>query len=116
MNRWNQEAIIKETYSIADARRIAENNGSHFFDRGTMKFFSSRIESVLYNGAAYCFITSEKMSFTTSSERRYTLRQFNPEAGNIESVGGFCRYATIDEARQAARYFSKHGKEEPKYI
>ena len=44
--------------TLADARYEYQKKGGHFFDRDTMKFFGSRIESDLYKNR--CFITSEK--------------------------------------------------------
>lgn len=43
---------------IESVKRANKENGYHFFDYETMKFFASRIESKLYKNQ--CFITSEK--------------------------------------------------------
>lgn len=65
----------------------------HWFDRDTMRFFGTRIESRLIAGKR--FITSEK---PPSGRRRYTIREAMPD-GTIDTVGEFCQFATLRQAK-----------------
>jgi hypothetical protein len=62
---------------IENANRRA---GLHFFDSDTLKFFSSRVDYMVYSGAGgIFFVTSEKFRSSRGSEpRAYTVREFNP--------------------------------------
>ncbi len=71
--------------TMAEARERYNRKGGKFFDRGTMKFWSSRIESGLYKNM--CFITSEKNFDGTA--RFYTVRQFNEDFSHIFTIGEF---------------------------
>lgn len=71
--------------TMADARARYERKGGKFFDRDTMRFWSSRIESGLYKNR--CFITSEKNFDGT--KRFYTVRQFNEDYSHIFTIGDF---------------------------
>ena len=83
----------------------ATHHGSHFFDRDTLQFFSSRIlETVVQNGQFVYFVTSEQ--FTDRAEgingpRKYSIRCMEMhEDGtvNVNSVGQFQKFATSKEA------------------
>ena len=85
--------------TLAEAKEIYKKTGSHFFDKETMKFFGSRIESGLYKNR--CFITSEKNFDGTA--RFYTVRRFNEDYTNIETIGEFNRIKTIYGAREVVK-------------
>ena len=74
---------------------IAANKaiGNHWFERDTMRFFKTRIESGLIAG--HRFITSEK---GPDGVRRYSVREACPD-GTIDTVGEFQAYRTRDQAR-----------------
>jgi hypothetical protein len=75
--------------------------GNHWFERGTMKFFRSRIAPGIYplpDGAL--FITSEQ--FDENSPRKYTIRHAY-ENGHIDTVGKFQAYGFLEDARDAAK-------------
>lgn len=55
--------------SMEQLRTAVMNSGNHFFDRGAMRFFDSRIGGTLY-GERF-FVTSEQ---SPNAPRRYTVR------------------------------------------
>jgi len=67
--------------------------GGHWFEKSTMRFFNTRIESRLIAG--HRFITSEK---GPDEVRRYTVREALPD-GSIDTVGEFQQYETLREAK-----------------
>ena len=82
--------------TLADARAHNTAQGLHFFDRGTMKFWKSRIESTLIRGRY--FITSEapfELGGRTA-RRIYAVRYANND-GTIKTLASFLR--SKDEAR-----------------
>lgn len=85
--------------TIADLKR--DVIAGHFFDKGTMSFFKSHIESGIYRTGPRTgyFVTSEQFE---DEPRQYTVRHYGPEFG-ITTVGEFYGMATRDEARDAAR-------------
>ena len=89
--------------TIAEVRQANRAIGHHFFDRKTMAFFASRVESGLYAGR--WFITSEKAGFT-SERRTYTVREVMPD-GKVNTVGEFCKYHIVEDARDRCRELAK---------
>ena len=85
--------------TIADLKR--DVIAGHFFDKGTMSFFKSHVESGIYRTGPRTgyFVTSEQFE---DEPRQYTVRHYCPEFG-ITTVGEFYGMATRDEARDAAR-------------
>lgn len=82
----------------------AESAGSHFFDKKTLAFFSSRILPTIYAGCY--FITSERDTYRDSNPRLYTVRKY--EGGlRIETVGNFCQYETKAQAVTAIKKLIK---------
>ena len=69
--------------TISEVKQANTNLGHHFFDRDTMRFFDSKIESTLYKNQ--CFITSEKKCFNDYN-RVYAVRRARSN-GSIETVG-----------------------------
>lgn len=84
--------------TIADLKR--DVIAGHFFDKGTMSFFKSRVESGIYRTGPRTgyFVTSEQFE---EEPRHYTVRHYRPEFG-ITTVDEFYEMATRDEARDAA--------------
>jgi hypothetical protein len=78
--------------TIADVMEKNRDKGLHFFDKDSMKFFESKIEGKQKEpliGDKY-FITSEQFELDgRKDERKYTLREFNPKTGGINTVGEF---------------------------
>ena len=94
--------------TIADLKR--SSLAGHFFDRNTMDFFNSRIESGIYRTGPRTgyFVTSELFE---EDPRDYTVRRYGPENsvpwGGISTVDEFCRMATRSAARDAARELAR---------
>lgn len=93
---------VGEPLSIGDIKAANERVGNHFFEKGTLNFFSSRILMDVFNapdGIAY-FVTSER---GPNGRRAYSLRSFSPETGSVRTVGEFQGYATRAQAIGAAK-------------
>lgn len=94
----------KGKITIADAERMNKENGLHFFDRDTMRFFKSRIEKkALMFGQLIddkYFVTSEQ--YDESSPRLYTVRGFNSKTGNVTTAGNFQEFHSREVARKFA--------------
>lgn len=92
-------------YTMKDVR----NRIPLFFERGTMRFFDSRIVEKLYQGrGGRFFVTSER--FSPDSPRLYTVRRFRAsgrKSGRIDTVGGFQDYKTLREAKRAAERLAR---------
>lgn len=71
--------------TITKMKEINKAKGFHFFDKETMKFFSSRIEYA--PNKANFFITSE--NDFTGTKRAYTVRWFDTEVGDVLTVPPF---------------------------
>lgn len=85
--------------TLAEAKYEYSKTGGHFFDRETMRFFGSRIESGLYKNR--CFITSEKNFDGT--KRFYTVRRFNEDFTSIDTIGEFNKITSKVTAQQIAK-------------
>lgn len=93
--------------TIAKIKRASLDAGSHFFEPGTMRFFSSRVLDRVHYGAdgVFFFVTSEQFvpSSGPAHARRYTVRKWdrlNPS--QVETMGEFQQYATGRAANKAA--------------
>ena len=95
--------------SIAHVRAANYNLGHHWFDKGALRFFGSRVHDKLYGGRY--FVSSEQDSGFGSlgaawgGARRYTVRVANSD-GSIETVGEFGQYASRSGAHAAAARFA----------
>lgn len=91
------------SYRIDEIKNLAEKNHSHFFDKDTMKFFSSRLSELCWKiEQEIYFITSEAdQSYIkhSGSKRAFTVRKCSLN-GNIETVGKFQEFSTVKEARK----------------
>lgn len=85
--------------TMADIRLQNKAIGNHFFDRDSMRFFDSRIESGLLDNKY--FITSEQFhgSDGYSESRKYTIREAKPD-GKIETIGEFNSFKSKLEAKE----------------
>lgn len=94
-----------EVCTMGDLIKAVEDNGGHFFEPATKRFFRSRILDDLYIGTGGCFfVTSEQFapSRGPAAKRRYTVRQFRADC-SIDTHGEFQAYATPAAAKRAAR-------------
>ena len=78
------------------------NPGGHFFDRDTMRFFSSRLGVSYYRreDGAYVFVTSERDTMRDENVRAHTVRVMD-RSGWIETVGDFNSYSASVANRMA---------------
>lgn len=90
----------KETMfsTMAEVKRADQANDHHWFDRDTMRFFSSRVESDLICGEF--FVSSER--FDEDAPRLFTVRRVATKRGEIRTVGAFQEHATLGHALAAA--------------
>lgn len=88
--------------NMADVKRHNKAKGFHFFSKGTMGFFYSRIESNLVNGQY--FVTSEQFETELDSfPRLYTVRKYDKTTGRISTHGDFQQFKTCNEALDSIR-------------
>lgn len=85
--------------TMAEIKAANKEAGFYFFERDTMRFFDSRVESKRPLRGRY-FITSEQFhgSDGYSAPRAYTVREIDSN-GNIDTVGEFQQFATYQDAR-----------------
>ena len=84
------------TLTLTDIKNNNKKAGKNWFDKDTMRFFKSRIESKLYSDNT--FITSEQQSY--QHPREYTIRIALNNGVDIESVGEFQQFETLEQARE----------------
>lgn len=101
--------------SLGQIITAAQESGSHFFDRDTLRFFSSRVSEMVYptygqNGTY--FVTSERDSGSSYNHyaRYYTVRRAywvtkedGTESLRIDTVGEFQTYMSRSGAHGAAK-------------
>jgi len=106
------ESTMPYFWRMYQLERFHWSRGYHFFSPDTMRFFSSRIQSLPpYKGRV--FVTSERMNWNTP--RYYTVRVIQP-TGNIETIGEFQGFTTRQSAHRfaesyAAQNFARVGNE-----
>ena len=92
-------------YSISDIRR--EHNGK-WFDPSSMRFFRSRVGENVYQGlGGVYFVSSEQfvnLSAGHVAARKYTVRQYRPDADQIKTVGEFNVLSKSQAHRLAKQY------------
>jgi hypothetical protein len=87
--------------SISEMKTKNKEVGHHFFDDSTMNFFDSKVSAKTFGDY---FVTSER---GPSGLRRYTVRVFNPNTGEIKTHGLFQEFDTLREAQSVAKQASK---------
>jgi hypothetical protein len=103
----NQKQFLKQgNYLIDEVKHRAEKKGSHFFDKETMRFFSSRTSELCWkNGDNIYFITSEADNGHIKhkgSVRAFTVRMCDKD-GDINTIGDFQEHENLNQARQAIK-------------
>ncbi|QDP42797.1 hypothetical protein HWC53_gp065 [Bacillus phage vB_BmeM-Goe8] len=88
--------------SINEMKAIQAENNLHWFDEDAMNFFNTQIET--QPNKINIFITSDRMEL--DMPKKYTLRWFNPETFNVDTLGEFQAYDTLDEAREARKEYT----------
>ena len=88
-------------YRMEEIKCINKEKGYYFFEPDTMRFFKSRVgDTVFQGGGGIFFVTSEKFDY--NSPRNYTVREFIPETGNINTVSEF-NELSYQQARRLAK-------------
>ena len=93
------ESTMPYLWTMNQLERYNGNRNYYFFSPDTMRFFSSRIQTLPpYKGRV--FVTSERRNW--NSPRLYSVRVIQP-SGNIETIGDFQGFTT----RQSAHAYAK---------
>jgi len=85
--------------TISDVKRGNKAGGMFFFERKTMSFFKSKIESGLLKGRF--FITSEQNR--EDEPRAYTVREVQ-EDYSIKTIGAFMGYKSKAAAKNSIAF------------
>jgi len=86
-------------FTIAQIRQHNKAAKQHWFDERSMKYFNTRIE--IEPDENHIFITSETPDDDTP--RKFSLRQYHPRCGMVDTLGEFWKYKTLDEAEDARK-------------
>lgn len=95
---------IQHYPSVPAVKAAFRSAGSHWFDKDTMAFFGSRIESGMRFNTF--FVTSEDNFDRT--ERRYTVRyatSYGEGRLSMQELGEFQEHESLDSALDAIRAF-----------
>ncbi len=108
--KWAAEHPQKFQFkSLADVKAANAAIGGHWFERGSMRFFDTRIESKLMtrgSSGRQVFITSDQYHGSQGSEpRKYTIREALTD-GSIDTVGEFQQYLTLEDAKTGVMLLS----------
>lgn len=94
--RQAREPVKGAPVSIAALKHLNELNGGCWFEKSSMRFFGTRIESGIINGRY--FITSEQQD--EGRPRKFSIRTFDDE-GSVDTVGEFHSHDTKRDALEA---------------
>lgn len=86
--------------SMTDVRRANDAAGHWWFSRSTMEFFDTRIHTAGSLPDGRYFITSEQ---PPSGPRMFSVREAVDGGREIDTVGGFCEWRSVEEAQLALR-------------
>jgi hypothetical protein len=86
--------------SLSQFRQFNYQQGYHWFDADSMRFFGTRLIGDLMGGCV--FITSDH---DYKRDRKYSIRMAM-ESGSIHSYA-FARYDTLSEARKEAKWLTQ---------
>ena len=94
---------------MSQIRQANDEAGKNFFEPATIRFFDSKIGRTIYQGpGGVYFLTSEQFHGSQgSAPRRWTVRVFDPELGNVGTFGEHGGFAGPDSARRAAKAAAK---------
>lgn len=105
--------------NFVSMNEIKQCSKIHFFDKGSMRFFNSRLSEYGYQCKEVVkigkydeynyhniifFVTSEK--YDHKSPRLYTIRKLTINTGAIETVGDFQQYKSRDTAHRWAQKYA----------
>ncbi len=97
--------------SAAQMRLRSTAAGYHWFKPDTLRFFEGKIESS--SNEYGLFISSEQFisSRGNAEPRRYSVRQFRHDTGQVDTVGEFQEFASLKSARRAIDELSEGADE-----
>ena len=97
---------IGNYHSISQIKHNNARNGRHFFSRGAMRGFNSRVHEAVYSRCV--FVTSERndMPYCAPQPRVYTVR-IAMDDGSIVTFGSIGDYATRAQAHSQAKWLGK---------
>ncbi len=88
------------TYTINTIQDEMTAAGSHWWDHGTMRYFQCRVGEKVYQGdGGIYFVTSER---NHDEPRKFSVRQYLPEAKDIDTLGEFNSLTRAQAHRVAA--------------
>lgn len=95
--------------TIADVKAANKSIGNHWFDRGSMAFFNTKIVTSLIGGKY--FVTSEFCDHSdgTREQTKFTVRMADSD-GTIDTVGKFQQYEKWADAMEAVRELVRGAK------
>jgi len=88
-------------FNTGQVKAASKAAGSHWFEPSTMRFFKSRVLSVVYGGRF--FVTSEQ---GPNGVRAYSVREASEDGSSISTVGEFQGWATAPQAKREAKRLS----------
>lgn len=98
----NEHEVWGPFESMAQVKRLNRATAHHWFDRDTMAFFGSAVESNLRFGRL--FVSSEQPPVEANDvlgrPRAFTVR-CSTDDGRVVTVGEFMAHATLDAALDA---------------
>jgi hypothetical protein len=88
--------------TMTEVKNANKAIGNHFFDKKTMAFFHSEVESRLLYGRY--FVTSER--FSVDYPKLYTIREVLSD-GSIKTIGEFQSHRTLEGAKETIQRIRK---------
>lgn len=87
------------TVSMDEIRNASRAAGSRWFEAEAMRFFHTHLSHTGQRDSAgrIWFITSDA---PRNGPRKYSVRVYIPETGNVETYGGFHSHATSTAAKR----------------
>lgn len=107
---WNRGGRGIGFRSMDEVRRANSEAGFHFFSRGALRWFGSRVSEELYGGRYFVTSECDPHGRVWDGKRRYTVREALPD-GSTTDVGGFGQYASRSGAHAAAKRAAETPKE-----
>ncbi len=91
-------------WTIAEIKKTMIENGKHWWDKNTMRYFGTKVESKAYTGKKFVFfVTSERQ---LGLGHLYLVRCFDAKTLNITTKRKFHimdRKAALQSARELAK-------------
>lgn len=96
--------------NITEIKRSNKAAGRHWFSKGALDFFNSRVYPRVYEGpGGIFFVSSEEFDASAGYPRRFSVNAFSPESGSIGTVGKFQAHQTLEDARGEAKRVAQEG-------